>query len=256
MNLPCCRSVPTTGYTWKHLESTRGAVRLQAEPNEPALSETGKARNPDRLRADDRRTTQGKSTGSRGRWLHAGFSPPSVTLTPPAAVATSGARPRPNRLCVGGSAALVSGRDVNLMNPVSLEGVRSTLLEVGIDVFRVDADAVHLAERVRSHLMDAGVRVRFARQLGVDVTVRAQRSDYPSDPPEKLFARVREAVTESAEARGFKETSVCPRELRDPVDDTRLLDVWYELTFSKDSTLAALIDDVRWALGLPKCVSR
>jgi hypothetical protein len=142
------------------------------------------------------------------------------------------------------------------MQPVSLEGVRSTLIEAGLEVFRVDTDAVHLASRVRSHLMDAGVRVRCSRQLGVDVTVRAQRSDFPSDPAERLLSRVREAVTESAESRGFKETAACPREIRDPVDDTRLLDVWYELTFSKDATTSTLLDDVRWALGLAKCVSR
>jgi hypothetical protein len=142
------------------------------------------------------------------------------------------------------------------MNPVSLEGVRGTLVEAGLEVFRVDTDAVHLAERVRSHLMDAGVRVRCSRQLGVDVTVRAQRSDFPSDAPERLFAHVREAVTESAEGRGFKETSARPREIRDPVDDTRLLDVWFELTFSKDASATSLIDDVRWALALSKCVAR
>jgi hypothetical protein len=141
------------------------------------------------------------------------------------------------------------------MNPLSLESVRNTLVEAGLEVFRVDTDAVHLASRVRSHLMDAGVRVRCSRQLGVDVTVRAQRSDFPSDAPERLFARVREAVTENAEIRGFKEISARPREIRDPVDDTCLLDVWYELTFSKNPTTSTLLDDVRWALTLSKCVT-
>ena len=79
------------------------------------------------------------------------------------------------------------------MKPASLESVRSALLEAGLDLFRVDTDAVHLAERFRSHLMDAGVRVRCSRQLGVDVTVRSQRSDFPSDTAERLFARVRDA---------------------------------------------------------------
>jgi hypothetical protein len=142
------------------------------------------------------------------------------------------------------------------VNPASLESVRSTLLEAGIDVFRVEAEVVHLAERVRSHLMDAGVRVRCVRQLGVDVTVRAQRSDFPSDPPERLFARVREAVADSADTRGFHETAARPREIRDPVDNSLLLDVWYELTFSRDATGESLIDDVRWAIRLGKCISR
>jgi hypothetical protein len=142
------------------------------------------------------------------------------------------------------------------MKPASLESVRSTLLEAGLDVFRLDTDAVHLAERVRSHLMDAGVRVRCSRQLGVDVTVRAQRSDFPSDTAERLFARVRDVVTAGAEAQGFKETLARAREVLDPVDDATVLDVWYELTFSKDAAQATLVEDVRWALALPKCVDR
>lgn len=141
------------------------------------------------------------------------------------------------------------------MNPVSLEGVHRTLLEAGLDVFRIEPDAVQLAQRVRSHLMDAGVRVRCAQELGVEVIVRAQRSDYPSDTPERLFAHVRNAVATNAQSRGFHELTALPREIRDPSDQTQLLDVWYELTFSKDATPSTLVDDVRWALGLPKCIS-
>ncbi|HKU44613.1 MAG TPA: hypothetical protein VJR89_40915 [Polyangiales bacterium] len=139
---------------------------------------------------------------------------------------------------------------------VTLEGVRSALLEAGLEVFRVEDQSVHLAERVRSHLMDAGVRVRCERQLGVEVTVRAQRSDFPSDAADALFARVRSAVAGSAEAHGFAESAATPREIRDPVDDSRLLDVWYELTFSKHASRESLVEDVRWALRLPKCVER
>jgi hypothetical protein len=140
--------------------------------------------------------------------------------------------------------------------PMTLESVRSALLEAGLEVFRVEDQAVHLAERVRSHLMDAGVRVRSTRQLAVDVTVRAQRSDFPSDTADALFARVRAAVSDSATARGFIEGDARPREIRDPVDDSRLLDVWYELTFSKDTARETLVDDVRWAIRLSKCVAR
>lgn len=146
------------------------------------------------------------------------------------------------------------------MTPVSLENVRGALLEAGLEVFRVEgapeSGVVHLAERVRSHLMDAGVRVRCARQLGVEVTVRVQRSDFPSDAPEALFSRVRDAIGTSARDHGFRETDAQPREIRDPVDDSRLLDVWYELTFSKDAPRDTLLDDVRWALRLPKCIAR
>jgi hypothetical protein len=140
------------------------------------------------------------------------------------------------------------------VTPMTLESVRNALLEAGLEVFRVEEQAVHLAERVRSHLMDAGVRVRCARPLAVDVTVRAQRSDFPSDAEGALFTRVRAAVSDDAAARGFIEADARPREIRDPVDDSRLLDVWYELTFTKDVSRESLVDDVRWALRLSKCV--
>lgn len=142
------------------------------------------------------------------------------------------------------------------VNPMSLESIRTALLEAGLEVFRVENQAIQLAERVRSHLMDAGVRVRCARELAVDVTVRAQSSDFPGDAAETLFGRVRNAIGPSANARGFHETESSPREIVDPMDESRLLDVWYELTFSKEATPASLLDDVRWALRLPKCVSR
>lgn len=167
-------------------------------------------------------------------------------------------------VCIGSSAALDSAptrafsarAELMSANPVTCESVRGALLEAGLEVLRVQEQAVHLAARVRSHLMDAGVRVRCAAHLGVEVTVRAQSSDFPSDPAETLFARVRAAVGGSAESRGFHETAARPREIRDPVDDSRLLDVWYELTFTKDASQSSLLDDVRWALGLPKCIER
>jgi hypothetical protein len=143
-----------------------------------------------------------------------------------------------------------------VVQPMTLESVRGALLEAGLEVFRVQEESVHLAERVRSHLMDAGVRVRCSLELGVEVTVRVQSSDFPSADPSELFERVREAVGANASSRGFRETDARPREIRDPVDATRLLDVWYELTFSKRADPQSLLDDVRWALRLPKCVER
>jgi hypothetical protein len=142
-------------------------------------------------------------------------------------------------------------------NVTTLDSVRVRLLESGLEVFRVQGQSVLLAERVRSHLMDAGVSVRVARELSADVTVRAQSSDFPTESADALFGRVRGAVFELAQSRGFREASAEAREIRDPVDDTRLLDVWYELTFTKNaSEIDGLIDDVRWALRLPKCIAR
>jgi len=162
----------------------------------------------------------------------------------------------PDRCSSIGGHARKLGVNAMSATPMTLESVRSALLEAGLEVFRVEGQAVHLAERVRSHLMDAGVRVRPTHQLTVDVTIRAQRSDFPSDTADALFARVRAAVSDSATARGFIESDARPREIRDPVDDSRLLDVWYELTFSKDTARETLVDDVRWAIRLSKCVAR
>ena len=143
------------------------------------------------------------------------------------------------------------------MNTPTLESVRATLLADGLDVFRVQDRTIHLAERVRSHLMDAGVCVRCVDSIRVDVTVRAQSSDFPSESAAELFARVRAAVVELAAARSFLESGAVSRDIRDPVDDSRLLDVWHELTFTKpDCPLESLIDDVRWAIRLPKCIAR
>lgn len=142
-------------------------------------------------------------------------------------------------------------------NVTTLDSVRSRLLESGLEVFRVQGQAVQLAERVRSHIMDAGVSVRVANELSADVVVRAQSSDFPTESADALFARVRDAIAGVAGSRGFHEANAQAREIRDPVDDTRLLDVWYELTFTKSaSEVDGLIDDVRWALRLPKCISR
>lgn len=143
------------------------------------------------------------------------------------------------------------------MNTPTLESVRAMLLADGLDVFRVQDRTVHLAERVRSHLMDAGVCVRCDGSIRVDVTVRAQSSDFPSQSAAELFARVREVVADLAAVRGFVESDALSRDIRDPVDASRLLDVWHELTFTKpDCPLDALIDDVRWAIRLPKCIAR
>lgn len=143
------------------------------------------------------------------------------------------------------------------MNTPTLESVRATLLAAGLDVFRVQDQTVHLAERVRSHLMDAGVRVRCEDSVRVDVTVRAQSSDFPSESAAELLARVRSVVVELAAVRGFVESGAISRDIRDPMDASRLLDVWHELTFTKpDCPLDALIDDVRWAIRLPKCITR
>jgi hypothetical protein len=141
---------------------------------------------------------------------------------------------------------------------LTLDVVKTAILDAGLEVFRTKEDTIQLAERVRSHLMDAGIRVRV--QDGVStvlVTVRSQRSDFPAASQDDLFSKVRAGVGHDALARGFSEIDAKPREIQDPVDDTRVLDVWYEVTFGKPiASTSALVDDVQWAMRLPKCVDR
>jgi hypothetical protein len=141
---------------------------------------------------------------------------------------------------------------------LTLDVVKTAILDAGFEVFRTKEDTIQLAERVRSHLMDAGIRVRVHDGVStVLVTVRSQRSDFPAASQDDLFSIVRAGVGSDASSRGFAEVDARPREIQDPVDASRVLDVWYEVTFGKPiASTSALLDDVQWALRLPKCVDR
>jgi hypothetical protein len=137
----------------------------------------------------------------------------------------------------------------------TLDGVRNALVGAGFEVFRAGDDTIQLAQRVRSHLMDAGVSVQVTEHAVLSFVVRTQRVDFPSATPAELFERIRAAVGGEATQHGFAESHAASRELLDPGDATRVLDLWHELTFSKPmSDEAALLADLRWALALPKYV--
>lgn len=115
---------------------------------------------------------------------------------------------------------------------------------------------VQVAERVRLHIMDSGVRIDTRGGLGVVFNARAQRSDYPHMSADELLARVRDAIGAKASMHGFVETQTASRELRDPANDEHVLDVWHEVTYRKDvPALESLVSDVQWALALDKYVS-
>lgn len=136
------------------------------------------------------------------------------------------------------------------------EGVRRALTDAGIEIYRAESEEILVAERIRLHLMDSGVRVRVGAGHRVTVTVRSQRSDFPTASSGELFSKVRAAMADPIVARGFSEVREYVREITDPVDASRVLDVWYELTFEKPVPgVDALVDEVRWALGIPKCVT-
>jgi len=151
------------------------------------------------------------------------------------------------------------------VSALTFEGLRDAVLQAGLEIYRATPSEIVIAERVRMHLMDSGVAVAVfdperaavgARSaLSVTLTVRGQRSDFPEAAPDELFERVRRAVLPATNPRGFAEVANATREVTDPVDHEHVLDVWHELTFAKNvDAIEALIEDVRWALTLPKCI--
>lgn len=136
------------------------------------------------------------------------------------------------------------------------ETVQQALAAAGIEIYRARGGEILIAERVRVHLMDSGVRVVAGATPSVRVTVRSQRSDFPTASSADLFSRVREAMAPLVAARGFVEILADARPITDPVDASHVLDVWHELTYAKPvPTLDAIIEEVRWALGVAKCIT-
>jgi hypothetical protein len=138
---------------------------------------------------------------------------------------------------------------------VTLDRLKQAMIDAGIEIYRISGGEIRVAERVRMHLMDSGVCVTAHSQAQIALTVRSQRSDFPTAPAQELFEKVRNTIGKTIEARGFREVRAETRDITDPVDESHVLDVWHELTFAKDApSIDGAIDDVRWALSVPKCV--
>ncbi|MFW2389103.1 MAG: hypothetical protein ACN4G0_12250 [Polyangiales bacterium] len=144
---------------------------------------------------------------------------------------------------------------VGLEETLTIQDIQQALAEAGVEIYRTADQELQIAERVRLHIMDSGVRVLMNGELAVQFTARTQRSDAPSAPPEDLFRRVREEVGQRARSRGYEESGAEIVEVKDPVDETRILDVWHEVTYRKALDDAGdAVAEVRWALELEKYV--
>ena len=142
-----------------------------------------------------------------------------------------------------------------LEETLTIQDIQQALADAGVEIYRTEDRELQIAERVRLHIMDSGVRVVLNRGLVVQFTARTQRSDAPSARSEELFRRVREEIGAKAGNRGYEESHAEIVEVKDPVDQARVLDVWHEVTYQKP--LAAVGDavaEVRWALDLEKYV--
>jgi hypothetical protein len=142
-----------------------------------------------------------------------------------------------------------------LEETLSIQSIQQALASAGVEIYRTDEQELQIAERIRLHIMDSGVRVVLRDGLAVQFTARTQRSDAPSAQPEELFRRVREEVGERAGNRGYLEANAEVVEVKDPVDEARVLDVWHEVTYRKMiDEPAEAVREVRWALDLEKYV--
>ena len=142
-----------------------------------------------------------------------------------------------------------------LEDTLTIQSIQQALAKAGVEIYRTDEHELQIAERIRLHIMDSGVRVVMEDGLVVQFTARTQRSDAPSAQSEDLFRRVREEVGEQAGSRGYLESNAEVVEVKDPVDHARVLDVWHEVTYRKPlEQLDDAVTEVRWALDLEKYV--
>lgn len=143
------------------------------------------------------------------------------------------------------------------MAQTTAQQLKKALVASGFEVFRTLSDEVVLAERVRENLiLDSGVRIGAAAdgKVRVRLVLRAQRADFPGDDEKALFDRVRK-LAEPAIQRGFAEESTNVNAVKDPVDPSRTLDTFYEVSLAHE---VASVDDavplLKFALGLEKAV--
>ncbi|MEM9192681.1 MAG: hypothetical protein AAGF12_26140 [Myxococcota bacterium] len=142
------------------------------------------------------------------------------------------------------------------MEKPDVQRVKQALIDAGLEIYRTGDAEIQVAERVRLHIMDSGIRVVLDDQLAVAFTARSQKSDFPDSEAAALFDKVRGSIGTQANPRGYVEKSAATVEVKDPVDDAKVLDVWHEVTYEKSTPdVEAVVDEVRWALEVEKYVT-
>lgn len=145
---------------------------------------------------------------------------------------------------------------VRAVASLDLETTKKALIDNGFEIYRSNTEEIHLAERVRYHIMDSGVSVSL-NTGSVFLTCRSQRSDFPGDSEEQLFNRVRQHLGGSLTTRGYVEESSRKVEVRNPSDESTLLDVWFEVSYRKPlEELDEMVSELRWAIACDKYVPR
>lgn len=137
-----------------------------------------------------------------------------------------------------------------------MEKLKHQLLAANLELYGEEPGTLRLAERHRYHLMDAGVTLRANEDaFVVSFVARAQRTDFPHVEQARVFAAIKTHFGGTAYDRGYRASGDEVREIRDPMDEQKVLDVWYETTFSRElATREEAIAEARWALGIEKYV--
>lgn len=141
------------------------------------------------------------------------------------------------------------------MSGSDLQAVKTELISAGLEIYRTRESEIEIAERVRLHIMDSGIRVRS--DLAVVFTGRTQRSDFGAGiSADELFERVRQAIGREAAERGYTEEAARTVDVTDPMDDTKVLDTWYEVVYAiSPADTAGTVQEVQWALKVEKFVT-
>ncbi|MFT5358437.1 MAG: hypothetical protein ACI9KE_005675 [Polyangiales bacterium] len=135
-----------------------------------------------------------------------------------------------------------------------IQKIQGLVEEAGLEIYQVHATEIEIAERIRLHIMDSGVRIKVADGLVIRFSARCQRSDFPGESPDALFERVHHAIGIPVQTRGYSEAERRVIEVKDPSDDERMLDVWHEIVFEMPCEESKLIEELRWVLELEKYV--
>lgn len=140
------------------------------------------------------------------------------------------------------------------MTTQDIQKIRGLVEGAGLEVYQAHATEIEIAERIRLHIMDSGIRVKVADGLVIRFSARCQRSDFPGESPDALFERVHQAIGIPVQARGYSEAKRRVIEVKDPSDEERMLDVWHEIVFEMPCEEPKLIEELRWVLELEKYV--
>ena len=131
--------------------------------------------------------------------------------------------------------------------------IKQTLIDAGLEVYRTTGEEVIVADRVRDNLiLDSGVRVRAGDPMEVRLIMGLRQTQYPNEPPDALFGRLRELAAEAV-GKGFAEVDAKQAPVNDPADAKKRLDTFFELVFSKrEPDRAAMLDLVRFGVEIAK----